>query len=144
MDFQHFYSIFVTICNFSLVQLYEKDFQSVNYVALTAGYFYFTKQFESIMINNFKVPRRRPHALVFNDNLPKEQVQKSMTYLERLVLSMRNHICNASILFIIVYHTLQMNVEPPKRYPDLYAVVNNAFSFAAFVVACVYAHFMMW
>ena len=45
---------------------------------------------------------------------------------------------------MILFHILQLAVPVPiKRYPDLYWIVNNAFSFAVFKLMYVLAHCKM-
>jgi len=52
-----------------MADLYAKDYNYVNYVGLTLGFYYFSKQFESIMINNFKLDKAPKSALIFNDEI---------------------------------------------------------------------------
>lgn len=40
---------------------------------------------------------------------------------------------------MLSWHILQLTVPPPSRYPDLYWVANNAFSFTVFVLMDIYA-----
>lgn len=43
LDFKHYFSIFITVCNFSMAQLYVKDKNHVNYFALTLAFHYVVK-----------------------------------------------------------------------------------------------------
>jgi hypothetical protein len=127
-----------------MAHLYAKDYNDVNYVALTIGFYYFSKQFESIMLNNFNLNKKiSKNALVFNDDIPFETTKGTMSWFVNLTLSMRNFICTAAVLFMIALHTVEILVPPPKKLPDLYVVSNNAFSFACFVFASLYAHCLM-
>jgi alpha-1,3-glucosyltransferase len=55
LEFKHFLTITVTVANFSMAQLYVKDKNHINYIALTIGFHYCVKQIEACMINSFKV-----------------------------------------------------------------------------------------
>ena len=57
---------------------------------------------------------------------------------------LRNFICTMSLWFMIAFHILQLAVPLPiKRYPDLYWIANNAFSYAVFMFMYVFAHCKM-
>ena len=55
LEFRHWITIMITIANFSICQLYVKDKNHINYLALTIGFHYVMKQVEAVMINGFKV-----------------------------------------------------------------------------------------
>ena len=58
--------------------------------------------------------------------------------------AIRNTLCTLAMLFMIGFHVMQVAVPSPiKRYPDLYWIANNAFSFAVFKMMYVYAHCKM-
>ena len=73
VEFQHFFTAFVMICNFSVADLYAKDYNYVNYAGLTLGFYYFSKQFESLMLKNFKLTSINRNPLIFNDEMPPEK-----------------------------------------------------------------------
>lgn len=54
-DFRHFFSIFVTVTNFSMAKLYGMDKNYMSYPPLIIGFHYFAKKLEACMINNFRI-----------------------------------------------------------------------------------------
>jgi hypothetical protein len=44
---------------------------------------------------------------------------------------------------MLAFHIMMPLVPAPARYPDLYWVGNNAFSFAMFLMMSMYAHCKM-
>ena len=48
------------------------------------------------------------------------------------------------MIYMLAFHAMQVIVpDPIKRYPDLYWIANNAFSFAVFKLIYVFAHCKM-
>jgi len=71
------------------------------------------------------------------------QKKKGRTRWAKFIYSWRNTINSMAIIFIIVFHALQLVVKPPGRFPDLYLVANNGFCFASILFMLVYAHLLM-
>lgn len=48
------------------------------------------------------------------------------------------------MVFMFSFHILMLIIDPPKRYPDLYWIANNAFSFSFFSLITLYSHCVMF
>ncbi|MFS8159830.1 MAG: hypothetical protein ACMG6E_06400 [Candidatus Roizmanbacteria bacterium] len=149
-----------TIANFSMASLYVKDLNWINYAALTVFYYYFSKKIEQYLIggdrasidksldgaSNISVAFRVCwNTLVFSDRI-KIKKSKQEGWAQMVInysLKFRNLICTLGVLFMILFHILIATIEPPKRLPDLFWVINNAFSFGFYVLMAVFAHCIM-
>ena len=60
-----------------------------------------------------------------------------------MAVKLRNLICSAAVIFMVAFHFAQGMFPAGERYPDIYWVANNAFSFAMFCLMDVYAHAKM-
>jgi hypothetical protein len=149
-----------TIANFSMASLYVKDLNWINYGVLTVCYFYFSKKIEQYLIGGDRVSMGKSlegdssikaafmvcwSTLIFGDRIKiKKSKQEGWAQIAiNYSLKFRNLICTLGVLFMILFHVLIATYEPPKRLPDLFWVINNAFSFGFFVLMTIFAHCIM-
>lgn len=67
-DFRYFFSLFVTVTNFSMAKLYGMDKNYMSYPPLIIGFHYFAKKLEACIVNDFKVPKEESGIIVYNEN----------------------------------------------------------------------------
>jgi alpha-1,3-glucosyltransferase len=68
LDFRHFFSATVTVCNFSMCMLYYKERNLLVYLVLTVGYHVFSKRIEACMLNSFRTDLPPCGLVLYNEN----------------------------------------------------------------------------
>lgn len=66
-DFRHFFSVFVTVTNFSMAKLYTMDKNHFIYPPLMIGSHYFFKKLEACLINEFRLGLTKSGVIVYNE-----------------------------------------------------------------------------
>jgi len=67
-DFRHYFTIMVTVGNFSLAKLYCMDLNKVSIVPLTILLHFLGKKLDAVMINDFKIPEKEISLLVYDED----------------------------------------------------------------------------
>ena len=152
---------FLIISHFSMLPLYIKDGLYMVYWATLIFYFFFVLWTYPDMFNHTKLVNNvnsKKNALIINQRQAKLKNSKNKSLflkLKRDLIHYKNNIilltfnssfCKivlfyCSILGIIIFSFISGFMKPPKRYPDLFALLISIYSCGHFVAFYLYFNY---